>query len=197
MLLTLFLPALESIINRALNADPDALAKIASLQDEVIEIHCDDWNMHFYITPYAKGLLFSQKSPGKATVIVRGTLNNFLHIFIKGASTATLFQHPIDIEGNTHTIEVMRDAFKYIDIDFEERLSHFLGDSIAHKLCMHLKNTKKIAEKSVEKMMLQTKEYIHYETNSLISHKQAEQFYIDIATLRNDVERIEARIEKW
>lgn len=190
----LFLPALETIVNRALKADPDSLAKITSIKNQVIEINCTDWNMVFYIAPHSQGLQFYKKAPGEINTIVRGTLNNFLHIFIKGADTKTIFNYPIDIEGNTHTIEVLRDAFKNLDIDFEERLSHFLGDEIAHKLCLHLKTAKNTLKKSAENITDQTKDYIHYEARNLISTKQVEKFYANVAKLRDDVERTEARI---
>ncbi len=195
MILMLLLPTLEIIINRALRCDPDALAKIASLKNQVIEVSCEDWNMVFYIIPDAQGLQFHKKYSGKVDTTLHGTLNHFLHIFVKGADTKTLFEYPIDIHGNTHTIEVLRDAFKNIDIDWEERLSHHLGDVIAHKICFHFKKSKKTLEKSIENVVDQTKEFIHFEARNLVSNKQAEQFYADIATLRDDVERMEARMK--
>src|SRR3990167_8821839 len=117
MLLTFCLPTIEIIINRALKCDPDALAKIASLKNQVITVNCEDWNMIFYIIPDSQGLQFHKKYSGDANTIICGTLNNFLNIFMKGADTKTLFQHPIKVAGNTHNVEVLRDAFKNIDID--------------------------------------------------------------------------------
>ncbi|HLB55815.1 MAG TPA: SCP2 sterol-binding domain-containing protein [Coxiellaceae bacterium] len=194
-MLTLFLPAMENIINRALKADPDALAKIATIKNQVIEMHCEDWNIKFYMIVDSQGLQFHKKYSGKTDTVVRGTLNNFLHIFIKGADSKTLFHYPIEIEGNTHNVEVLRDAFKNIDIDFEEKLSHFLGDSIAHKIMFHLKETKNCIKKSAKNIRKQTKEYIHYEAKDFVSHKQAEKFYGDVAKLRDGVERLEARLK--
>lgn len=196
MILTLLLPTLEIIINRALKCDPDALSKITSLKNQVIAVNCEDWNMVFYIIPDAHGLQFHKKYSGAVNTHIRGTLNHFLHIFVKGADTQAVFQYPIEINGNTHNVEVLRDAFKNMDIDWEERLSHHLGDAIAHKVCFHFKKAKKIAGKSADNIVDQTKEFIHCEARNLVSNKQAEQFYDDIATLRNDVDRMEARIKK-
>lgn len=195
MLLTLCLPAIETIVNRALRYDPDALTKIASLKNQVIEVNCEDWNMVFYIIPDSQGLQFHKQYSGTINTTICGTLNHFLHIFVKGGDTKTVFQYPIEINGNTHNVEVLRDAFKNIDIDWEERLSHYLGDTIAHKLCFHFKKAKKTLGKSTENIVDQTKEFIHFEARNLISSKQAEQFYADIATLRDDVERMEARVK--
>ncbi|MCX7121560.1 MAG: SCP2 sterol-binding domain-containing protein [Gammaproteobacteria bacterium] len=192
MILTLLLPALEKIINTALKNDPDALEKISSLENQLIKINCSDWNMIFYIAANDNGLLFYKKHSGAVNTEITGTLNNFLHIFIKGADTKTLFQHPIDISGNTHNIEVLRAAFKNIDLDLEEKLSHFVGDTLAHKLFFHLKETRKTFKRSSGELTVQAKEYIHFEAKNLVSKKQAEKFYADVARLRDDVDRMEA-----
>ncbi|MCX7125157.1 MAG: SCP2 sterol-binding domain-containing protein [Gammaproteobacteria bacterium] len=194
MILTLLLPSLEKIINLALKSDPDALAKIGELENQLIKIDCTDWNMVFYIVPDNNGLQFHKKYSGEVNTEIKGTLNNFLHIFIKGADTKTLFQYPIDISGNTHNIEVLRNTFKNLDLDLEEKLSHFVGDSIAHKLFFHIKETKKTLENSSDKLFEQLKEYIHFEAKNLVSKKQAEKFYADVAKLRDDVDRLEARL---
>jgi len=197
LILALLLPTLEKTINHALKSDPDALAKISKLKNQLIKINCTDWNMIFYIVPDGNGLQFHKKYSGEINTEINGTLNNFLHIFIKGADTKTLFQHPIDISGNTHNIEVLRDAFKNIDLDLEEKLSHFVGDGIAHKLFFYLKETKKALKKSSEKLTVQTKEYIHFEAKNLVSKKQAEKFYVDVAKLRDDVDRMEIRVSTF
>lgn len=196
MILTLLLPAIETIINRALQCDSDALHKIKSIQHHVIKIECIDWNMIFYIIPDHSRLQFHAKYFGDANTIIQGKLSDFLALFVKGATTASLFQHPVTITGNTHTIEVLRDAFKNIDIDWEARLSHYVGDVLAHKLCRHLKNTKNTIEKSAHTLTEQTKEFIFCEAKNLISQKQAEHFYQDVHTLRHDVERMDARINR-
>lgn len=194
-MLTLILPAIETIVNCALKADPDALAKITQIKNQVIEIHCEDWNIKFYMVVDSQGLQFYKKYSEEVNTIIRGTLNNFLHIFIKGADTKTLFHYPIEIDGNTHNVEVLRDAFKNLDIDFEEKLSHFLGDSLAHKIMFHAKETKNYVKRSAENILHQTEEFIHCEAKNLISHKQAEKFYEDVAKLRDDVDRIEAKLK--
>jgi len=194
LILTLLLPALEKIINSALKADPDAIAKIACLENQVIEINCDDWQMRFYIICGKQELQFEKKYHGAPNTIIKGTLNHFLHLFIKGADTQTAFHYPVDIEGDTHNIEILRNTFKNLDLDFEEKLSQLLGDTLAHRIFSKIKNTKKSLGNAGKKIIDQTKEYIYFEAKSLATRKQVEQFYNDIAKLRDDVERAEAKV---
>lgn len=194
MILALLLSTLESIINRALQSDPSALAKISAIKNQTVEIHCIDWKIKFTIICGARELSFEKKYLGEINTIVSGTLNNFLSIFVKGGDTTAVFQYPIDISGNTHNIEVLRDAFKNIDLDWEEKLSHFLGDTVAHKICFHALTAKKTLENTAEKLSTQAKEYIHFEGKNLPTKKQVEKFYLDVATLRDDVDRTAARV---
>lgn len=194
MILTLLLSALEKIIAQALKADPDAADQIAQLDNQVFEIHCDDWNIQFYIICIHRELQFERKTQRKPNTIIRGTLNHFLHVFMKGATTNTLFEYPIDIDGNIHNIEVMRDAFKNIDLDLEEKLSHYVGDQLAHKIFSQAKKAKKTLKNTSEKLVSQTESYIYFESKLLPTRKQVEEFYNDIAILRDDVARLEARI---
>lgn len=189
-MLAALLPTLENIINCALKHDPDARAKIATLKNQLIKIDCTDWKIVFYIVPDDAGLQFHHNYSGAVNTELKGTLNNFLRIFIKGADTKTLFQYPIEINGNTHNIEILRDAFKNIDLDLEEKLSSILGDGLAHHLFFQLAETKKAIKNTKKKLRIQTKEYIHFEAKHLVSKKQAEQFYTNVATLRDDVERL-------
>lgn len=194
MILTILLPALEKIINHALKSDPAALIKIAQLKNQVIKINCTDWEMVFYIVSDKNGLRFYKKYSDRVDTEINGNLNNFLHIFIKGADTKTLFQYPIDISGNTHSVTVLRDTFKNLDLDLEEKLSQLTGDSIAHKLFFHLKETHQGIQNTNQKLIQQIKEYIYFEAKNLVSKQQAEKFYSDIARLRDDVSRLEKNI---
>ena len=194
MILTLALPAIEKMINHALTTDPDARAKIASIQNQLIEINCTDWKIKFYIVCTDHELQFEKKISRAANTTITGTLNNFLLIFIKGADTKTLFTYPIDIDGNTHNIEVLRDAFKNLDMDLEEKLSHFIGDALAHQICFRAKEAQKTLKNTNEKLMYQTKEYIYFEAKHFPTRGQVEKFYTDSAKLRDDVERLEAKM---
>lgn len=196
VILTLLLPAIESSINRVLKEDPAARTKISAIQNQVIEIHCVDWKIKFYIMVGAHTLQFEKKYEGIVNTTIEGTLNNFLHIFLKGADSKTLFQYPIDISGNTHAVEVLRDAFTNLDLDLEEKLSRILGDTLAHKIFFHVGDAKNTIVDTAKKLQEQILEYIYFESKDLPTRKQVEKFYEDVAKLRDDVERAEAKITK-
>lgn len=195
MILTLLLPALETIINRALKCDPTALQKLATLKNQVIKVECTDWQFTFFIVIERQNLQFHQRYFSQENTLIKSTLNNFLHVFIKGADPKTLFDYPLDISGNTHNLEVLRDIFKNIDLDLEEKLSHVIGDVAAYRIFAHARKSKKFLKNTSEDLNAQIKEYIYFEAKYFPTRKKVEKFYQDIVRLRDDVERLEARIE--
>ncbi|EKD91764.1 MAG: hypothetical protein ACD_29C00394G0002 [uncultured bacterium] len=90
----------------------------------------------------------------------------------------------------------MRDAIKNNDYDLEEQISKVLGDAVAHKIVFHARETKNTVVNSLEKLKNSAKEFIYYETKSFPTKKQIERFYVDVAVLRNDVDRLEARMHQ-
>ncbi len=194
-MLTLLLPPIESLINRAIQSDPDALRKISALKNQVIKINCADWNISIFILPNESGLQFESKYDGKINTEIAGTLNHFFKLVLNGADQKALFQYPVEINGNTHTIEVLRDIFKNLDCDLEEQVSKILGDIAAHKLFFHVNKTLHTTKNMSQKLKSNLKEFIYFESKSFPTKKQVENLYTDIAILRNDVERAEIRID--
>lgn len=196
MIIELLLPVFERVTNWALARDPVALEKLSGIHDQIIHIECTDWQISFYLIASKTGLHFEKKTPGHIDVTLKSTLSNFLQLLSKGVDTAALFQHPIDISGNTHTIEILRDVFKQLNIEWEEELSHFIGDALAHKVCFYTKEVNDIAKNTEQKLKMNLQEYLHFEAKLLPTKTQIESFYTDIATLKNDVDRLEARIQE-
>ena len=194
MIITLALPLIEKIANAALKHDPNALTKLATIENQVIQVQCTDWRIIFHIIPTKSGLLFEKKPPTEPNTVIKSTLPNFLKLLSKGAETSSLFHYPVDISGSTRDLEVLRDVFANLDIDWEEALSQHVGDVIAHKLCFHANKAIDVKNKTKQKLGENITEYLHYEARALPTGDELEKFYQDIATLKNDIDRLEAKI---
>lgn len=194
MILFILLPALEKIINGALKCDPDALAKISKLKNQTIKIHISDWKITFFMLFDENGIQLHKNCPLKPDTEITSTLSNFLKLASKGADNIALFQHPIEVIGNTHNLEILRDAFRNLHIDWEDRLAPYLGDVISHQLFSYIDSSKNAAKNTLIKLSEQIKEYILFEAKYFPTKKQVEKFYTDIANLRNDMDRLQAKI---
>lgn len=195
-MLSVLLSPIEYQINCALKQDAVALRKMASLRSQVIQIDCSDWEQTLFIFPHESGLQFETSYGGKVDTIISGTLNHFLHLFFRGTNSKTLFQYPVHISGNLQNIDILRDVFQNLDFDFEEKLSHFLGDGIAHRIVFHTRETKKQIQKALKTLKQNAQEFIYFESKSFPTRKMTERFYESVSVLRDDVERAEMRINQ-
>ena len=83
-----------------------------------------------------------------------------------------------------------------MDIDWEEHLSHKVGDVIAHKLCYHAKLLSKESKNQFSKIEKQTALYLTEEIKLAPSALEVVYFCDQVSLLNEQTERLEQRIEK-
>src|SRR3990167_7180632 len=184
------LPLLGKTINAALRHDARAQQKLATMNNKIISIRCVDWKINSTLSINHSKIFITKNMQEKYDAEIKGTASNFISLFLKGADSAALFQHPIEISGDMQLIEVWRDMMMQLDIDWEEPLSQVTGDVMAHHIGQSLRKIKKEMRNTSATLQWQTQEYLHYELKALPTKKQVEKLYAAIATLRNDVDRL-------
>jgi ubiquinone biosynthesis protein UbiJ len=83
-----------------------------------------------------------------------------------------------------------------LDLDWEEELSRWLGDSLARKLGNLGRRSARVARESVQTLAMDLSEYLRFEKQALPDRTEVDEFNADVDTLRNDVERLKARINR-
>ena len=192
----LMLTGMETALNQVLRLDPETLKKLDALNGKSVKIELTDWETEFYILPYRQGLQLLSDYHKEPDTIIKGKLINLVKVGAAGATTTSMFDESVAISGDTRTGEAMRDVLRNIDIDWEEHLSKIVGDVAAHKLAYHFKKTVAFGKKSVRSLGENIQEYLHYESKQLPTKAAVENFYQGVSKLRDDVDRMEARVKR-
>jgi ubiquinone biosynthesis protein UbiJ len=108
----------------------------------------------------------------------------------------SIFSGEVQIEGDTQVAHKFQQLFEKLDIDLEEKLSHFTGDVIAHKIGNIFRSGQNWTEESINTFKLNSKEFLQEETRDLPAAPEADQFYQLVDQLRSDYDRLLARIKK-
>lgn len=195
-MMSLALIGLEAAINKVLRLDPDAIKKLKPLDGKAIKIEITDWKITFFILPYAQGVQLVDQYHQPANTTISGKLFSLIRVGAAGASTTSMFDESITITGDTKTGEAIRDVLADLDIDWEEQLSKVVGDSIAHPLTQHAKKAVSLGKRSMKSLAENIAEYLHYESKQLPPESAVEHFIEGVAKLRDDVDRMEARIQR-
>ncbi|MGI9301905.1 MAG: ubiquinone biosynthesis accessory factor UbiJ, partial [Gammaproteobacteria bacterium] len=102
----------------------------------------------------------------------------------------------IEVEGDTEVAQTFRQTLAAVEIDWEDLLSKGLGDIAAHQIGNFVRGFKAWAARAGDSTMMNTSEYLQEESRLLPTREEVELFMSDVATLRDDVERLAARVER-
>lgn len=102
----------------------------------------------------------------------------------------------IKIDGDTHFATEFSKVLQHMRWDIEEDLSKVVGDIGAYKIGKVTKGTlANIKQKSVDAAEMLS-EYWQEEKPMLAKKRHVEQFNADVDTLKNDIARLEKRLQK-
>jgi len=191
----MFLTGLQKILNTYLQLDSDTIARLQKLDGKRIELNIEDWNLRFYIMPQPQGLNLQSTIEGSADTIIRGKLDALFYLWLQKGSNSSLFKNRIQVEGDLETGEAIRNIMAEMDIDWEEHLSKYLGDGIAHKMGNFMRELKNISQQTNKTVERNLKEYLQFEANILPSKAEINQFIEDVSEIRHAVERAQARLQ--
>ncbi len=187
---------LSTMINQYLAQDPEVSAKLAEHEGKILKIEFLDVNFmninSFFIFIHQNSISLSFKGTFSPDATVRGTPLNLLAL---GLSKNNVIPENIEITGDVLFLNNIKNIFKEIDINWAEILSKFTGNHIAYaasQVCAKLNYFKNQASQNIGRDL---REYLQEEYRYLVPRTELEDFYKNIDHLRDDVERLHARVE--
>lgn len=191
---TLALSSAESLINKALQFDPVTLQGLQALDGKVISLHGRSPVFQLHLLPSEEGIsLFSIYDEGEADASLHGTTFDFVQLLRK--KDQRLAEAPIDIQGDQALAEECLNLARELEIDWEELLSGFIGDIAAHEVGRQGRRFGRWAKKVHQSMLRNTREYLHYESRTVVNEEEVQQFSTEVAQLSEAVNNFEVRIQ--
>jgi len=187
------LDSAEKMVNKLLSLDEETLDALATLEGDVVEIGVLNTDIRLFILPSARGLALKSKYEDKADVSIKGTPAALL-----GMITAErVGAGNVEIIGNVGLAHKLQSTLKNMDIDWEEYLSQIIGDIAAHKVGNFVRDISQLAKASARTIGMDISEYLRYEKEALLDQSELDEFNHAVDKVRNDVERLQKRIERF
>ncbi len=187
---------LETAFNRYIELDPDGRKKLAALQGKVIAIDLAGVDMNLYFMPSEDGIHIMSCFDGEADTRLRGTPLSLLHLLTGQQTEDRLFSGDVIISGDTETGQQFKQILEQLDIDWEEQLSHISGDVIAYQVGRGVRNSINWGRQAEDTLLQDTSEYLQEEARLVATRNEVDDFNHTVDTVRNDVERLEARLKR-
>ncbi|MCF6234900.1 MAG: SCP2 sterol-binding domain-containing protein [Gammaproteobacteria bacterium] len=189
---------LEKAFNHYLSLDPLTPEKLTQLDNKIIAVELTDASqtLYFTFTDQHVEITLTLTEPESANTIIKGSLFSLAKIGLEKPSSASIFSSNIEIQGDTELGKQFQKMLQEIDIDWEEQLSHYTGDVIAHQAGSAARTLQDWAKQTFGTLKQNTTEYLQEESRDLPHPIEVNTFLSDVDQLRMDIDRLEARIHR-
>ena len=191
----LVLAGLEITLNRYLSLDPETLSRLAGMTGKLIAVELRGVGITLYMAPHSGGIQLLREFDGSADAVISGTPLALARVGI-GEERGLLFAGEVEIRGDVTLGQRFESVLRELDIDWEEQLSHLVGDAAAHQVGNLVRDALQWGAKSADTFGRDLTEYLQEESRQLPQRDEVNKFLAAVDVLRNDVERLEARVKR-
>ena len=192
----ILLASLETSINRYLALDPEKIAQFASLEGKVIAIDIKGIDESLYLYPGADGIRVMGDFDGEADTTLSGTPLALARLGLSENAAPVLFSGEVKIAGDSRLGHQFKRLLSEVNIDWEEQLSTYLGDVLAHQLGNVARDWNHWFQRSKQSLALDLGEYLQEESRMVATKAELDRFVSRVDQLREAVDRLDARIHK-
>jgi len=194
--------ALESVLlpvakllNKKIQASTPARELCGKLSARVVAVRVRDTALSMYFTIGDDTVELTTASDSEPDVILTGSLLTLARMAGQSGEGA-IRAGSLDLTGDAETARAFQRLLAFARPDIEEELSGFVGDVAAHRLGEIARGIGRWGRGVRSTMRDNIREYLQEESRSLPSRYEVERFAKDVDVLRDDVDRLAARVEK-
>ena len=184
----------EVALNRTLRLEPEVLADFARLQGKLLALTVDGPDWSFHVECLADGVRVAAEAPKKPDVELRGGAILLSRLAAQFARGETTLPPGIELQGDAELLHRFARLLARIGFDPAEVVARYIGDGAAQRLVGGLRSILGWGRNSADTLSLDTAEYLREETRDLARRVDAEEWMDAVDTLREDTDRLEARL---
>lgn len=188
-----------SILNRNIQETTPARDLCRQLDGKVVAIRVRDTALAVYFAINDEVITMTTESDSDPDVVLTGSLLTLARMAgsaDQSASTPAVRDGALDLRGDAYTAQAFQDLLGYAKPDIEEELSHIVGDAAAHHAGVIAKGVSNWARDARRTLGSNIREYLQEESRDVPSRYEVERFTQQVDSLRDDVARLEARLER-
>ncbi len=190
------LAVMEQAVNRYIALDPEGAAGFAALSGRIIGIEAKGFGTRVTVIPNAHGLQLFGAYDAPCDCLIRGTPLGLARMGMAERKETQLLSGEVEITGDTALAQAFNSALARLEVDWEEQLARAIGDPFAHRIGSQFRAAERWGQRTSESMTWNLKEYLQEERRLVPTRYEVEAFLAQVDTLRDDVERVAARIER-
>ena len=183
------------ILNRNISAITPARELCASLSGKVIAVRVEKTSLATHFVFGEESLELTTSTDLEPDVVITGSLLTLARMAGDSGESA-IRDGQLDLTGDADTAQQFQRLLEYAKPDVEEELSSVVGDVAAHRLGEIARGLGRWSREARSTMGANIREYLQEESRDAPSRYEVERFTSNVNTLRDDVDRLEARINR-
>ena len=183
---------LENVLNRGLPRSPRAQQLCAELTGRSVAVEVREIT-RLLLESTGSTLRITRGAAGADAEIVGGPFG----LLALGAEhpEAVLQRGDVEIRGDAELAQKFRELVLLLRPDPEEELSGLIGDVPAHQIGRFARMARSWTHRAARTTAENLAEYLAHERQHLIPRNEGDQFLRGVDAVREDVDRLEARID--
>ncbi len=187
--------SLEKLLNQILALAPEQKAALAKFEHKIIGIDIQGVDVHLSLVPVGEQIQVSLEDSYERDVCITGSPVALLALLMNKNPDFSA-QREVRIEGDVRLAQDFKIFCDNFEIDWEEHLSHYLGDVAAHTLGDWVKKAGAWRKETKETLCMNLSEYLQEELRWLPPASECQAWFDDVDEIRLAVDRLEARVNK-
>jgi ubiquinone biosynthesis protein UbiJ len=189
------LDRLESILNRNVAESRRAQALARQLDGRVMSLVVEGTPVTIFLRADGGRLALTPRHDGAADASISGT-PIALFALAGPRGEGAVRGGGVRIEGDAEVAQRFRDLLAETRPDFEEELSHVVGDVAARRFANFARDLMDWGRRTSASFAGSVAEYLQEEGRDLPTRTEIEEFLTGVDRLRDDAERLEARLAR-
>jgi len=189
------LQPIATVLNRNIAATTPARKLCAELSGRVFAVRVRNSALAAFFIVHDDMLELVTESDREPDVVVTGSLLTLARM-AGPAGESLIRDGSLDLTGDGETAQQLQQLLKLARPDLEEELSGVVGDVAAHQMGNFVRGIGHWSKNARETMGANIREYLQEESRDAPSRYEVNRFKVDVGTLRDDVDRLSARVAR-
>jgi len=193
---SLLCATIEVALNRCLRLEPSVLEECAARSGQSISCDITDlgWQLQVDLIPGGVRVLPSARPDAETRI--RGTSAGLLRLLWRSARDDRSIPDEVQISGDAELLGRFKDWLGRVGFDPGEWLAPVIGDAPAYRVVQAARQAFGWGSSALRTLALDGAEYLREERGVLAGAADVEDWVQQVETLRDDVERFDARLRR-
>jgi len=183
------------LLNRNIDDSTPARQLCAKLAGTVVAVRVRDTALAAYFIVAEDSLEVTSSSDDEPDVLITGSIITLARMIGQSGENA-IRDGSLELTGDAELASQFQQLLSLAKPDVEEELSGIVGDVAANRLGEIVRGLGRWGRDARSTMGANIREYLQEESRDAPTRYEVENFVTDVNTLRDDVDRIEARINR-